>query len=71
MDVHVDAMDVAGENHMDIDHDMWKQRLDPEGNNIGERFKEVVSASAHRNIERSGCHQSGYVCTLVYYYTSK
>ncbi len=41
--VHLDAMDVAGDNHIDIDHDMWKQRLNPDGSAIGEAFTEVVS----------------------------
>ncbi|CAM9450038.1 unnamed protein product, partial [Laminaria digitata] len=43
LDVHVDAMDVAGENQIDIDHDMTKQRLDPDGLAIGEPFSEIVS----------------------------
>ena len=43
LDVHVDAMDVAGENQMDIDHDMLKQRLGPDGVAMGEPFAEVVS----------------------------
>ncbi|CAN0550308.1 unnamed protein product, partial [Ectocarpus sp. 12 AP-2014] len=34
LDVHVDAMDVAGDNQIDIDHGMWKQRLDPDGSAI-------------------------------------
>ena len=40
----MDAMDVAGDNQIDIDHGMWKQRLDPDGSAIGEAFMEVVSA---------------------------
>lgn len=39
----MDAMDVAGENHIDIDHGMWKQRLGPDGSPVGEAFSEVVS----------------------------
>ncbi|CAN0190766.1 unnamed protein product [Scytosiphon promiscuus] len=41
LDVHVDAMDVAGDNHLDMDHDMWKRRLGPDGVPIGEAFTEV------------------------------
>lgn len=44
LDVHIDAMDVAGENQLDIDHDMTKQRLSPEGGHIGYAFVEVVSS---------------------------
>lgn len=36
-------MDVAGENQLDIDHDMSKQRLSPAGEPIGDPFSEVVS----------------------------
>lgn len=46
LECHVDAMDVTGENHIDIDHDMWKQRLGPDGSPIGEAFTEVVSFAA-------------------------
>lgn len=42
----MDAMDVAGENHLDIEHGMWKQRLAPDGSAIGEAFTEVVSFAA-------------------------
>ena len=28
-DVHVDAMDVAGDNQMKVEHNMLKQRLSP------------------------------------------
>lgn len=46
LDVHVDAMDVAGENQLDIDHDMIKQRISPDGKKtIGDPFTEVVSAT--------------------------
>lgn len=40
-------MDVAGENHIDIDHGMWKQRLGPDGSAIGEAFTEVVSVEVY------------------------
>lgn len=43
LDVHVDAMDVAGENQLGIDHDMFKQRLDPNGLPVGDPFTEIVS----------------------------
>jgi len=34
-DVHVDAMDVAGDNQMQVEHNMLKQRLSAEGQPIG------------------------------------
>ena len=35
-DLSVDAMDVSGESQIDIDHHMFKQRLDLDGNPINE-----------------------------------
>lgn len=54
LDVHVDAMDVAGENQLDIDHDMIKQRLSPTGEDVGEPFTEVVSPFLSRRIVAVG-----------------
>lgn len=53
LDVHVDAMDVAGENQIDIDHDMTKQRLNPDGSPIAEPFTEIVSNPVGQG-ERNG-----------------
>lgn len=39
-DVHVDAMDVAGDNQMQVEHNMLKQRLSAEGQPIGFPFLE-------------------------------
>ncbi len=36
IDLSVDAMDVSGESQIDIDHHMFKQRLDLDGNPINE-----------------------------------
>ncbi len=36
LDLSVDAMDVSGESQIDIDHHMFKQRLDLDGNPINE-----------------------------------
>lgn len=33
-DLSIDAMDVSGEQQIDLDHSMFKQRLSPEGENI-------------------------------------
>lgn len=53
-------MDVAGENLIDLDHEMWKQRLDPEGKPIGDRFMEVVSINPWKSrIARSSCTSQG------------
>ncbi|TFJ83594.1 hypothetical protein NSK_004699 [Nannochloropsis salina CCMP1776] len=39
-DVHVDAMDVAGDNQMQVEHNMLKQRLSSQGERIGFPFLE-------------------------------
>jgi hypothetical protein len=35
-DLSVDAMDVSGEQQIDVDHHLWKQRIDLQGNKIDE-----------------------------------
>lgn len=35
-DLSIDAMDVSGEQQIDVDHHLWKQRIDLEGNKIDE-----------------------------------
>ena len=32
----VDAMDVSGEQQIDVDHHLWKQRIDLQGNKIND-----------------------------------
>ena len=41
-EVNVDAMDVAGDNQIGISHDMYKQRLDPKGQPLGEKGAEII-----------------------------
>ena len=50
-------MDVAGENQLDIFHDMLKQRLSPDGIAIGEPFAEVVSrgVTSMVHLHRGNC----------------
>lgn len=44
-EVHIDAMDVAGDNQLNIEHDMWKQRLSPQGEPLGTIFTEEVGVN--------------------------
>jgi hypothetical protein len=41
-EVNVDVMDVAGDNQVAIDHDMFKQRLDKNGKLLGEKAAEII-----------------------------
>ena len=41
-EAHVDAMDVAGDNQLNLEHDMLKQRISPEGEPIGLPGVEIV-----------------------------
>ena len=41
LDLHVDAMDVAGDNQLDVEHAMLKQRLTQEGAPLGPAISEV------------------------------
>ena len=36
-DLSIDAMDVSGEQQIDVDHNMYKQRLDNKGDPIRDR----------------------------------
>lgn len=44
-DLSLDAMDSAGDQHLHIDHDIFKRRLDLEGNPIDEAKKEEIITS--------------------------
>ena len=41
-EAHMDAMDVAGDNQIDIHHDMYKQRLTATGSTIGDFDQDAV-----------------------------
>jgi hypothetical protein len=41
-DVHLDAMDVAGDNQLNIESEMYKQRITSEGRPIGEKGVEIL-----------------------------
>lgn len=45
VDLSLDAMDSAGDQHLHIDHDIFKRRLDLEGNPIDEAKKEEIITS--------------------------
>ncbi len=40
--VHLDAMDIAGDNQVDIDHNIFKQRLNEKGHPIGAKGVEII-----------------------------
>lgn len=41
----LDAMDISGELHLDVDHDVYKQRLSKEGANIKEAVRHEVEST--------------------------
>jgi Endoplasmic Reticulum-Golgi Intermediate Compartment (ERGIC) len=41
LDLHVDAMDVAGDNQIDVEHHMLKQRLTKDGAPLADAISEV------------------------------
>jgi hypothetical protein len=43
-EVHLDAMDVAGDNQLNIEHDMIKQRLSKDGEPIGVPGIEIIGS---------------------------
>lgn len=48
LDLHVDAMDVAGENQIDVEHAMLKQRLTADGQRLGLPISEAANQLEHR-----------------------
>jgi hypothetical protein len=41
-EVHMDAMDVAGDNQLNVEHDFLKQRVSAEGHLVGEPGIEII-----------------------------
>ena len=41
-DVHLDVMDIAGDNQLNVEHEMLKQRLTKEGRPIGRAGVEII-----------------------------
>lgn len=41
-EAHLDVMDVAGDNQLNVEHDMSKQRLDKHGRRIGKSGIEII-----------------------------
>jgi len=54
-EAHVDAMDVAGDNQLNIEHDMFKQRISPEGRPIGEPSVEIVGNNVKVELPKDYC----------------
>lgn len=42
LQVHLDAMDVAGDNQLNVEHEMVKQRLSSRGAPIGKAGVEII-----------------------------
>lgn len=45
IDLSLDAMDSAGDQHLHIDHNIFKRRVDLNGDPIDEAFKEIIVTS--------------------------
>jgi len=54
-EAHVDAMDVAGDNQLNIEHDMLKQRISPQGVPIGEPSVELVGSNVKTELPADYC----------------
>jgi hypothetical protein len=53
--VHLDAMDVAGDNQVDIDHDVTKQRISEHGEMIGNAYNEIISKQRQPPLPKDYC----------------
>ncbi|XP_031498595.1 uncharacterized protein LOC116263128 [Nymphaea colorata] len=52
--VSLDAMDISGEQHFDIRHDIFKKRIDQHGNVIGTRSDGIGSPKIEKPLQRHG-----------------
>lgn len=50
IDLSLDAMDSAGDQHLHIEHNIYKRRVDLQGNPIEEAKKEDISASSTKKL---------------------
>lgn len=48
LDLSLDAMDSAGDQHLHIDHNIYKRRVDLDGNPIEEAKKENIATSTKK-----------------------
>lgn len=49
-EVHVDAMDIAGDNQLDIEHDMLKERIDSNGRRI---LADAIPAKINKDFQEN------------------
>lgn len=56
-ETHVDAIDVAGDNQLNIEHDMLKQRISPNGIPVGEPSLELVGSNVKVEMPKDYCGQ--------------
>ncbi|KAL6527243.1 hypothetical protein OROGR_016333 [Orobanche gracilis] len=52
--VSIDAMDISGEQHLDVRHDITKKRIDAHGNIIETRADTIGSSKMERPLQRYG-----------------
>uniref|UniRef100_A0A7N1A355 Endoplasmic reticulum-Golgi intermediate compartment protein 3 n=2 Tax=Kalanchoe fedtschenkoi TaxID=63787 RepID=A0A7N1A355_KALFE len=52
--ISVDAMDISGEQHLDVRHDIIKNRLDPHGNVIAARKDGIGSPKIENPLQKHG-----------------
>lgn len=62
LDLSLDAMDSAGDQHLHIDHNIYKRRVDLNGNPIEEAKKEeIISSTTKRENAVSFSTSSFYI----------
>jgi len=57
-EVHLDAMDVAGDNQLNVEHEMVKQRISKEGKLIGHAGVEIIG-EVWNKLKPEQSHPSG------------
>lgn len=49
--ISLDAMDITGDNHLDVDHTIYKRRLDKQGKPIAEAERHIVGGTDMKDNE--------------------
>ncbi|KAL3144177.1 hypothetical protein ABBQ32_003961 [Trebouxia sp. C0010 RCD-2024] len=62
----LDAMDISGEMHLDVDHDVYKKRLQADGTPIDEGTKHTIGPENLDLMSRDNIDENGTVCGSCY-----
>lgn len=62
----LDAMDISGEMHLDVDHDVYKKRLQADGTPIDEGIKHTIGPENIDLLSKDNVNENGTACGSCY-----